>query len=117
MIMLKERNMNYQEALEYILRFADYERLPRSGRVWDVRRVERLLARLDNPQHYTRSVHVAGTKGKGSTAAMITSILTQAGYKTGMYTSPHLLSFTERIQVNGKNIAEEDWARLTEIIQ
>ena len=63
--------MNYQEALEYILRFADYERLPRSGIVWDLRRVERLLARLDNPQHYARSVHVAGTKGKGSTAAMI----------------------------------------------
>src|SRR4030043_141317 len=117
MIMLKEKHMDYQEGLGDMLRCADYERLPRSGIVWDLRRVERLLARLDNPQHYARSVHVAGTKGKGSTAAMITSILKSAGFKVGLYTSPHLLSFTERIQVNGKNIAEEDWARLTELVQ
>ena len=115
--MRREKYMDYQEALEYILRFADYERLPRSGIVWDLKRVERLLARLDNPQHYARSVHVAGTKGKGSTSAMIASILKHAGYQTGLYTSPHLLSFTERIQVNGKPIAEDDWARLTEIIK
>jgi dihydrofolate synthase/folylpolyglutamate synthase len=117
MIVHRERNMNYQEALEYLLKFADYERLPRSGIVWDLKRIERLLARLDNPHLYARSVHVAGTKGKGSTSAMIASILKQAGYKTGLYTSPHLLSFTERIQVNGKPIAEDDWAKLTEIIK
>jgi dihydrofolate synthase/folylpolyglutamate synthase len=109
--------MNYQEALEYLLKFADYERLPRSGIVWDLKRIERLLARLDNPQDYARSVHVAGTKGKGSTSAMIASILKSAGYKVGLYTSPHLLSYTERIQVDGKPIAEEDWAKLTELIQ
>jgi dihydrofolate synthase/folylpolyglutamate synthase len=109
--------MNYQEALEYILRFADYERLPRSGVVWDLSRIERLLERLGNPQHVARSIHVAGTKGKGSTAAMIASILTQAGYRVGLYTSPHLLSFTERIQSNGQPIAEDDWARLTESIK
>jgi dihydrofolate synthase/folylpolyglutamate synthase len=109
--------MKYQEALEYLLKFADYERLPRSGIVWDVKRIKRLLARLNNPYHYARSVHVAGTKGKGSTSAMIASILKSAGYKTGLYTSPHLLSFTERIRVNGKPIAEEDWAKLTEIIK
>ena len=56
--------MNYQEALEYILRFADYERLPRSGVVWDLSRIERLLERLSNPQHVARTIHVAGTKGK-----------------------------------------------------
>jgi len=106
--------MNYQEALEYLLRFADYERLPRSGIVWDLRRIERLLERLGNPQDAARSVHIAGTKGKGSTSAMIASVLKQAGYRVGLYTSPHLLSFTERIQVDGKPIAEEDWARLTE---
>jgi dihydrofolate synthase / folylpolyglutamate synthase len=106
--------MNYQEALEYLLKFADYERLPRSGIVWDLRRIERLLGRLGNPQDAAHSVHVAGTKGKGSTSAMIASVLKQAGYRVGLYTSPHLLSFTERIQVDGKPIAEEDWARLTE---
>ncbi len=109
--------MNYQESLEYILRFADYERLPRSGIVWDLRRIERLLERLKNPQHAARSIHVAGTKGKGSTAAMIASILNQAGYRVGLYTSPHLLSFTERIQANGQPIAEADWARLTGLLQ
>jgi dihydrofolate synthase/folylpolyglutamate synthase len=109
--------MNYKEALDYVLKFADYERLPRSGIVWDIKRIERLLARLGHPQDYTRSVHVAGTKGKGSTAAMIASILQNAGYKVGLYTSPHLLSYTERIRVNGKPIAEKDWATLVEIIK
>jgi dihydrofolate synthase/folylpolyglutamate synthase len=109
--------MNYQESLEYLLRFADYERLPRSGIVWDLRRIERLLKRLGDPQHAARAVHVAGTKGKGSTAAMIEAILRQAGYRTGLYTSPHLLSFTERVKVDGRPIAEADWARLVEVIR
>jgi dihydrofolate synthase/folylpolyglutamate synthase len=109
--------MDYQEALDYLLRFADYERLPRSGIVWDLRRIERLLQRLGNPQYAARTVHIAGTKGKGSTAAMIESILNQAGYRTGLFTSPHLLSFTERIKSNGEPIAEDDWARLTVLIQ
>ena len=109
--------MNYQEALDYVLKFADYERLPRSGIVWDIKRIERLLARLDNPQNYARSVHVAGTKGKGSTSAMIASILHNAGYKVGLYTSPHLLSYTERIRVDAQPVAEADWAKLVEIIQ
>jgi dihydrofolate synthase/folylpolyglutamate synthase len=115
--LFREPVLNYQEALEYILRFADYERLPRSGIVWDVARIERLLGRLGNPQDAAGSVHVAGTKGKGSTAAMIASILNQAGYRVGLYTSPHLLSFTERIQANGQPIAEADWARLTEAVR
>jgi dihydrofolate synthase/folylpolyglutamate synthase len=109
--------MDYQEALEYILRFADYERLPRSGIVWDIKRIERLLGRVGNPHLDVKTVHVAGTKGKGSASAMIASVLARAGYRTGLYTSPHLLSFTERIQVNGKNISEADWARLTDFIQ
>jgi dihydrofolate synthase/folylpolyglutamate synthase len=105
--------MDYQQALEYLLRFADYERMPRSGIVWDLRRIERLLERLGNPQNHARTVHLAGTKGKGSTAAMIASIMKRSGYRTGLYTSPHLLSFTERIQVDGKPISESDWAGLT----
>jgi dihydrofolate synthase/folylpolyglutamate synthase len=109
--------MNYREALEFLLRFADYERISRAGIVWDIKRIERLLARLDNPQYYARTVHVAGTKGKGSTAAMIASILKEAGYEVGLYTSPHLLSYTERIQVNGKPIDEGDWAELTEAVR
>ncbi len=109
--------MNYREALEYLLKFADYERISRAGIVWDLKRIERLLARLDNPQHYARTVHVAGTKGKGSTCAMIASILKAAGYRTGFYSSPHLLSYTERIRVDGKPVDEGDWARLTEAVR
>jgi dihydrofolate synthase/folylpolyglutamate synthase len=109
--------VNYRESLEYLLKFADYERISRAGIVWDLGRIERLLARLDNPQNYAKSVHVAGTKGKGSTSAMIASILKSAGYKVGLYTSPHLLSYTERIQVNGKSIDEGDWAKLTELVK
>ena len=109
--------MNYKESLDYLLKYADYERLPRSGIVWDLKRVESFLKRLGDPHKYARTVHVAGTKGKGSTSAMIASILKTAGYKTGLYTSPHLLSYTERIQVNGKPISEADWTGLVEEIQ
>ena len=109
--------MNYQEALEYLLRFADYERLPRSSIVWDLRRIERLLKRLENPHLDARTVHVTGSKGKGSVSAMVASVLTRAGYRTGFYSSPHLLSFTERIQINGRNISEANWAGLTEAIK
>jgi dihydrofolate synthase/folylpolyglutamate synthase len=109
--------MDYRESLEYLLRFADYERLPRSGIVWDIKRIERLLKRLGDPQHAARTVHVAGTKGKGSTSAMVASILRRAGYRVGLYTSPHLLSFTERIRFDGRPIAEEDWAGLVEVLR
>lgn len=109
--------MDYQESLEYLLRFADYERISRAGVVWDTKRVERLLEKLENPQHAARTVHIAGTKGKGSTSAMVASILKEAGYKVGLYTSPHLLSYTERIRVNGKPITEEEWAGLVEQIR
>lgn len=109
--------MDYKAALEYILRFADYERIPRSGLVWDLRRIERLLERLGNPQLAARSVHITGTKGKGSTSAMIASILTKSGYRTGLYTSPHLLSILERIQVDGKPISKRAFARAVEIIK
>jgi len=109
--------MDYSAALDYILSFADYERAPRSSIVFDLRRIEALLARLGNPQERARSVHIAGTKGKGSTAAMIASILTQAGYRTGLYTSPHLLSFTERIQVDGRPITEDAFGNLVEVLK
>ena len=109
--------MDYKAALDYILSFADYERLPRSAVVFDLRRIEMLLERLGSPQEAARSVHIAGTKGKGSTAAMIASILTQAGYRTGLYTSPHLLSFTERIQVDGKPVDEDTFGRLAEALK
>jgi dihydrofolate synthase/folylpolyglutamate synthase len=104
--------MDFPAAVDYILSFADYERMPRSAVVFDLRRIERLLARMSNPQSAAKSVHIAGTKGKGSTAAMLASILKQSGYRTGLYTSPHLLSIRERIQVDGRQITEGEFARL-----
>ncbi len=109
--------MNYEESIKYLLRFADYERISRAGVVWDTGRVERLLEKLGNPQWFAKTAHIAGTKGKGSTAAMISSILKEAGYKVGLYTSPHLLSYTERIRVNGKPVTEAEWAGLVEEIR
>jgi dihydrofolate synthase/folylpolyglutamate synthase len=105
--------MDYQSALDYVLGFADYERLPRSAVVFDLRRIEALLQRLGNPHQQPSSVHIAGTKGKGSTAAMIASVLTRAGYHTGLYTSPHLNTLRERMQIDGKPISEEEFAQLT----
>jgi dihydrofolate synthase/folylpolyglutamate synthase len=109
--------MNYQAALDYILSFADYERASRSAVVFDLRRMEMLLERLGNPEAGVLPIQVAGTKGKGSTAAMIASILTAVGYKTGLYTSPHIHDFTERIQVDGVPIAEDEFAHLVEVLK
>ncbi|HWR70736.1 MAG TPA: bifunctional folylpolyglutamate synthase/dihydrofolate synthase, partial [Dehalococcoidia bacterium] len=81
---------DYTAAVDYILSFADYERISRSSAIFDTSRIETLLETLGRPHLAAESVHIAGTKGKGSTAAMIASILTASGYKTGLYTSPHL---------------------------
>ena len=109
--------MNYQDALNYILSFADYERLPRSAVIFDLRRIEELLLGLDNPHLLAKTVHIAGTKGKGSTAAMVASILSTASYKTGLYTSPHLHSFRERINIDGQPISERELIALVEKIK
>ena len=112
--------MNYREALRYILSFTDFEKLPGSAYAaanFDLRRMEELLGRVGNPQLTPRSIHIAGTKGKGSTAAMIASALTAAGYRTGLYTSPHLHTFRERIQIDGVMISEEELASIATRLQ
>ncbi|MFH1663028.1 MAG: folylpolyglutamate synthase/dihydrofolate synthase family protein [Chloroflexota bacterium] len=98
----------YQQALDYLYSFIDYEtmRQPRTAAHFDLRRMDELLARLDNPHLKARTVHIAGTKGKGSTAAMVASALTSAGYKTGLYTSPHLTDLRERFRVDGELISK-----------
>ena len=108
--------MNYQQALDYIESYVDYEKvpMPHATANYDLRRVEELLARLGNPHLGARSVHIAGTNGKGSVAAMITSVLIASGYTTGLYTSPHLHTWRERMRVNGELISEEDFVALVE---
>lgn len=75
-------------------------------------RVCQILDLLGNPQDCLNVIHVAGTNGKGSTCAMLESVLRAEGYKTGLYTSPHLINYTERVKINGKEISENDFARL-----
>jgi len=78
--------------------------------------IRTLLTSLGHPEKQFSSIHIAGTNGKGSTASMIAAIFTAAGYKTGLYTSPHLVSFNERIRVNGKAISSRTVARLATAI-
>jgi dihydrofolate synthase/folylpolyglutamate synthase len=73
-----------------------------------LKNINSLLNFCGNPENHFPSIHIAGTNGKGSTAAMIASVLTSSGYKTGLYTSPHLINFTERIKINGKEISWDD---------
>lgn len=109
-------NTRYQQALDYIYSFIDYERepRPRDAAHYDIRRMDELLARLGNPHLKARTVHIAGSKGKGSVAVMIASALTASGYTTGLYTSPHLHTFNERIRVDDKLISNRELVALVE---
>lgn len=75
-------------------------------------RISKILELLGNPQENLKIIHVAGTNGKGSTCAMLASVLTQSGYKIGLYTSPHLIDYTERIKINGQDISKEDFSQI-----
>ncbi len=88
----------------YDLCLEEMYQLRRFGIKLELATISAILSALGEPQHQYRSVHIAGTNGKGSTAAMLSSILSQAGYKVGLYTSPHLVRFNERIKINGREI-------------
>lgn len=109
--------MNYQETLDFL-----YDRLPLFSKVGasaikkDVDNTIKLCSFLDNPQDKFRTIHIAGTNGKGSTSHMIAAILQSAGYKTGLYTSPHLKDFRERIRINGEMIPQKDVIEFTKNI-
>jgi dihydrofolate synthase/folylpolyglutamate synthase len=109
--------MDYGQVLRYIYHFTDYEQrgfAAYAPEFYSLERVRQLLSLLGEPQDSFKSVHIAGTKGKGSTAAMIESVLRAGGYRTGLYTSPHLHTFRERIQVSGNLIPEAEVVRLAE---
>ena len=107
--------MDFQSALDYLYSFVNFEAKPAEVYApanFNLNRVASLLKRLDNPHERYESVHIAGTKGKGSIAAMVESILRTAGHKTGLFTSPHLQNFSERIQVARKMIPQDALANL-----
>ena len=110
----------YQDALDYLYSHIDYS-IKKSYRysadVFELQRVLDLLDVLGNPQQKIKAFHVAGTKGKGSVSALIASVLKQAGYKTGLYSSPHLSRFNERIMIDGEPIPDEDLVELTEALK
>lgn len=94
--------MNYEETMKYIKGVAKF------GSNLGLERTEKILEILGDPHKKIKSIHIAGTNGKGSTTAMIAQILIEAGYKVGMYTSPYIEEFEERIQINGTNISKEE---------
>lgn len=105
--------MNYSQAEEYLNSFVNYEQIPGISYAqpgYSLRHVEELLNRMGNPQLAARTIHIAGTKGKGSVAAMIAQVLSDSRYKTGLYTSPHLHTLRERISVDGSLISEAEFA-------
>src|SRR5687768_18573994 len=110
--------MNYQDTIEYL-----FSRLPMFSRIGaaafkkDLTNTIILCEHLGNPHQKFKSIHVAGTNGKGSVSHMLAAILQTAGYKTGLYTSPHLKDFRERIRVNGEMINQQFVVDFTERIQ
>ena len=103
--------MNVNEAIEYI------HSVCWKGTVPGLSRTQTLLEKMGNPEKKLKFIHIAGTNGKGSTAAMSASILQQAGYKVGLYTSPYIYRFHERMQVGGVEISDEDLAAVTEYVK
>ena len=103
--------MKIEEALEYI------HSVCWKGSIPGLERTQELLHHLGDPQKSLKFVHIAGTNGKGSTASMLASIFRTAGYRTGLYTSPYILCFNERMQVDGAMITDDELARITELVK
>lgn len=101
-------NAQYQEAVEWLfVQAPNYQIDGQKAYKPGLGNITRLCAFFDNPQDKIKCIHIGGTNGKGSTSNMLSSVLQESGYKTGLYNSPHLIDFTERIKVNGKNCDKE----------
>jgi len=110
--------MNYQQTIDYLFtRLPLYSRIGAAAFKKDLTNTLELCGFLDNPQTKFKSIHIAGTNGKGSVSHMLAAILQTAGYKTGLYTSPHLKDFRERIKINGEEINEDFIIEFTEKIK
>jgi dihydrofolate synthase/folylpolyglutamate synthase len=99
----------YKQTIDWLFKqFPSYQEIGAEAYKPGLERVEKLLNTFSNPHHKTKTIHVAGTNGKGSTCSFIASILTEKGEKVGLFTSPHIFDFKERIRINGTVISEED---------
>lgn len=96
--------MNYQQSIDYLEKEVGFASVP------GLSRIQALLERMGNPQEQLRCIHIAGTNGKGSASALLSSILMENGFRVGVYTSPHLEKYNERFRINGKDIPDEDFA-------
>lgn len=103
--------MNFDEAIRFLRELTTF------GFNFGLGRIEELLNRVDNPHRKLKVIHVGGTNGKGSTATMIAGILQAAGYKVGIFTSPHLHSYSERYKINGTEISQERIAELLTLMR
>ncbi len=107
----------YEESLDFLYSFIDYS-LKRNFRnaaeKFNLDRMRKFMQLLGNPQNDYKIIHVAGTKGKGSVSALCANVLVAQGYQTGLYTSPHMVNFAERIQINGINISKEELVAIVE---
>src|SRR6202022_2703132 len=115
--------MNYESAVRYLLSLGRELAAPTQAAAakFDLENISALTERLGRPERSFPTVHIAGTNGKGSTAAFVEAILRDAGFPTGLNTSPHLERINERIRINGKEISDEDFAliftRVHEVVE
>ncbi len=110
---------NFSQAYDYLTRAVDYEKTSESRytrAIFDLKRVRKTLRKLGNPDKKIEIIHIAGTKGKGSTAFMIASILGEAGYRTGKFISPHLIKINERISINQSEITDREFTQLMNVL-
>ena len=111
----KKAFRTYSQAISYIFDLTDYEKqriLRYNVTTFDLGRMEKLLSLVGNPHKKIKTAHIAGTKGKGSTATMLARMLEANGYKVGLYTSPHVMHLHERITINSQMIAKTDMLRM-----
>ncbi len=110
----------YQDALDFLYSFIDYS-LKRNFRnaaeKFNLERMRQFMRHLGDPHKDYKIIHVAGTKGKGSVSAMVASVLAAQGYQAGLYTSPHMVEFTERVQINGEEIPKHELVQVVELLK
>src|SRR6187397_2792946 len=107
--------MTYRETLDFLYsQLPMYSRIGKAAYKEDLNNTLRFCELLEHPETKFKSIHIAGTNGKGSTSHMLAAVLQTAGYKTGLYTSPHLKDFRERVRINGEMISENEVGEFVE---